>query len=1327
MGRGDPMEQTLYESSRAAGEEFPLRFVARSRDTGSTKSRLRAVKRYLLRMDVCWTAFFFSFLVCVAVIITSITRTQVPKSTASSWREIHFTRRALYDKMLDIELEKAHRIAATLMAANLRKPLAMRSEKTLSVVCATLVAFDTESHLRAVLVASAASKETVTCIHGITSVGSKDTLTGYISHNSIVKGTYYIDNKTYEFARPLVVATAWPERAWNISASMSASLMSRDAFRQALLYYQRLIHHVDRRKLWFYFARMPHMFYYNVPTTLIARGFDVSSSYLNDFAQVRIDGSALLSIAKYMSARGARAVILVNQSLHTSDPLIFSTNYGQTAVNNTNVYSASADDTVTYLKTSEVSDPLMRAALKHVNFKAMQQEGYERTTEFYYRGAPAIVTAYTRTTNRGLILPIVMASAQITATYGYIRTLNVWLAIVAIVVVALTALFYWFVHISFSRPLERMTRIMLGNLQTGHRKLYRVAGRTMCAQLSEVAELIQAHDAAARRLRIIDKFIPLELRARAGQLHNAQAEVSADDSTSFLDEDAEGRDKLLRQLLTVVYITIHSPTAPTTKMRDVVTVSQEVKTNYRQGRRLAAVVDSAAHAAQVVSSGPFSSPAALDPFLSKVQDLSEACDGVVHRLSPDSCVVHFGAAVRAQLLRRAAHKSTSAMRSIADTVAEEVYNGAAMEEFAALDAYSALRFALALQEWYTEDDQHQHPFSPDVRVLVDTSTFICGHYRPAGSEQTLSIALGRDVQRSLGHVLETIGVRVAMTEETAKLVRTERMKNSAARAVRQIPVESLHIGRPGLNADIVVLYEALPGAADDDDVWQQYRWCCFRGFAYMLRGNYAGALSAFKEVAGISDLEPGLLPRSLRREAAASSVVGEAVSTQVERLMQECERRVRAGDTRSFSRKRCDPLGIDAVLQGVCAIGELPARQRHKNSVRDLTDTPNHVRSTRAPGFTLFYPRANERYVVEQQTRLGLVRSVVASPPEWLQDNVGLYWKTAKKAILFTPGAAWQFFSVLLGSAGALAALGFFAFRDIPLPVANAITDAPLGPMSDELRSATPVFDATPQQKATLRILHTRQCQLQHPNLLEPLSYSFAVEGGAVFVWEYNSGGTLRELAARYYRIKPVTTARFMHGIISAIAYLHKRGVAHGSVSLDSILVGADGVCRLRGHCTDVVAFNKLVIVPRFCYVSPAMAAGAMPTPACDMFCYGLMCIELLSGAKAWKWAAAAGAVAEEGQQQQQQPVRSEEELGALMADAGQPFYDAVADGRIVPNTDVLDTLTLTTEVDRQSRDALRACLSHDPAERPTALRARQLCEALLAQEGVGLSVDLPV
>ncbi|KAL7702800.1 protein kinase-like protein [Lotmaria passim] len=140
------------------------------------------------------------------------------------------------------------------------------------------------------------------------------------------------------------------------------------------------------------------------------------------------------------------------------------------------------------------------------------------------------------------------------------------------------------------------------------------------------------------------------------------------------------------------------------------------------------------------------------------------------------------------------------------------------------------------------------------------------------------------------------------------------------------------------------------------------------------------------------------------------------------------------------------------------------------------------------------------------------------------------------------------------------------------------------------------------------------------------------------------------------------------------------------------------------------------------------MAAGAMPTPACDMFCYGLMCIELLSGAKAWKWAAAAGAVAEEGQQQQQQqPVRSEEELGALMADAGQPFYDAVADGRIVPNTDVLDTLTLTTEVDRQSRDALRACLSHDPAERPTALRARQLCEALLAQEGVGLSVDLPV
>ncbi|CAG9579356.1 hypothetical protein LMJF_31_1850 [Leishmania major strain Friedlin] len=59
---------------------------------------------------------------------------------------------------------------------------------------------------------------------------------------------------------------------------------------------------------------------------------------------------------------------------------------------------------------------------------------------------------------------------------------------------------------------------------------------------------------------------------------------------------------------------------------------------------------------------------------------------------------------------------------------------------------------------------------PNVRALLDTSMFTCGQYRPAGSEQTLQVALGRDVQRDLGRVPQRIGVRVAMTEETATLL-----------------------------------------------------------------------------------------------------------------------------------------------------------------------------------------------------------------------------------------------------------------------------------------------------------------------------------------------------------------------------------------------------------------------------------------------------------------------------------------------------------------------------------------------------------------------------
>jgi hypothetical protein len=51
------------------------------------------------------------------------------------------------------------------------------------------------------------------------------------------------------------------------------------------------------------------------------------------------------------------------------------------------------------------------------------------------------------------------------------------------------------------------------------------------------------------------------------------------------------------------------------------------------------------------------------------------------------------------------------------------------------------------------------------------------------------------------------------------------------------------------------------------------------------RGEYTAVSSAFKYVADTFDLEPGLLPASPRREAAATSVCGGAVLTQVERRM----------------------------------------------------------------------------------------------------------------------------------------------------------------------------------------------------------------------------------------------------------------------------------------------------------------------------------------------------------------------------------------------------------------------------------------------------------
>ncbi|KAK7199389.1 Protein tyrosine kinase/Protein kinase domain containing protein [Novymonas esmeraldas] len=493
----------------------------------------------------------------------------------------------------------------------------------------------------------------------------------------------------------------------------------------------------------------------------------------------------------------------------------------------------------------------------------------------------------------------------------------------------------------------------------------------------------------------------------------------------------------------------------------------------------------------------------------------------------------------------------------------------------------------------------------------------------------------------------------------------------------------------------------------------------------MLRGDYAGALAAYRGVADIADLEPGLLPAGMRREAAASAVTGGAASVQVARLVRECEQRVRQRVTEPMRRGRVSFLGVDHVLRagagGVDAppsvagvFGGSLSAARESSALCSGRGGSGRSRGWSTSALSV-YPAVEERHVVAMVRGVRSWRAVVPTAPAWVQDHLGQRWSLARpNSGAALPPMGWSCVRAL-GEAGAMVSVNYISFCGVHPLVAKSIRDAPAGPMSDVLRSATPVCSPTEQQHAEAHRLFIAQQSLRHPNLVALHSYSLSLEGGVVLLWHFSPGGTLRDVLTRYPRLGPITLTRFAMHILSAVCYLHERGLAHGALCLDTVMVGGDGRCCLMGQSADRAALHRHYHIHQSCYVSPRMATTALPTPECDVFCYGLLFLELTFKEPCWRWATSPGS---------QRAYGTTEELQHLMRDGGQPFSDAVVQGRVVPHTELLKSRMFHDGYDDLRQNILMRCLSFDPAERPTAVELRNTAKALLLMVGLSLEED---
>ncbi|SMD21754.1 serine/threonine-protein kinase [Kibdelosporangium aridum] len=128
---------------------------------------------------------------------------------------------------------------------------------------------------------------------------------------------------------------------------------------------------------------------------------------------------------------------------------------------------------------------------------------------------------------------------------------------------------------------------------------------------------------------------------------------------------------------------------------------------------------------------------------------------------------------------------------------------------------------------------------------------------------------------------------------------------------------------------------------------------------------------------------------------------------------------------------------------------------------------------------------------------------------------------------------------------------------------------------------------------------------LSHPGLVRVLDAGIAEGGEPFLVQEFIAGTSLRARLAEG-ALTGAEVTELGSALGRALAYAHSQGVAHRDIHPGNILLGPS----MEPYLTDVGIAESTT----FSYVAPEQANGDEPTMASDVYSFGLVLLEALTG-----------------------------------------------------------------------------------------------------------------
>jgi TOMM system kinase/cyclase fusion protein len=152
--------------------------------------------------------------------------------------------------------------------------------------------------------------------------------------------------------------------------------------------------------------------------------------------------------------------------------------------------------------------------------------------------------------------------------------------------------------------------------------------------------------------------------------------------------------------------------------------------------------------------------------------------------------------------------------------------------------------------------------------------------------------------------------------------------------------------------------------------------------------------------------------------------------------------------------------------------------------------------------------------------------------------------------------------------------------------------------------------------------------ELFHPNIVRLIDSGDTEDGTVYAAFEYVPGTTLKEVLATEGKLSLRETAHLLGQVLDALSCAHARGVVHRDLKPENIMITRTGARRnamvldfgLGGFAPEaegwglprITATQEMLGTP--CYAAPEQLRGEPPTTRSDLYSWGLIFIECVTG-----------------------------------------------------------------------------------------------------------------